>query len=523
MYSFEFAEMESRRETTVPRGWPCVSLGSVERQQGVEIPAAQAQDASAFHCGICLATAHTPIMLPCNHIFCDYCISEYSKRPVGSRLGANSFRRCPYCRGTYTISEMRMLTNFPLDKRRQFEGLQLPCPNQCGSTILGLHTRVHLRILCNRRLVACPSPYCDKRDIEAHLLPIHITECTNYAVGCPSCHLPVREIEFNSHNCFNLQAEVIHGLMDIIALDNGGPIPPQLNPAYPEGRANKLIPPFFTMMEILIGEAELAAAQFRALQAGSVADSSTSDYTNLNSFPITESQLEEELAEDIADEFNTPIFEYELGVEDADNINDIHIEVNLNPAQLSLEEIALRSAIVRQYLVRMRRQTLIEQVRFARVPRDFHDQPNFLFIVRTELTADIDPYGIEIDVNTGRNNASLHLSNTEVINRTGIVRDFISRAVQWHRDRERTNTPALQFNSLSVENVTISAEEPRPSSITRDSTPHQLTPRDDEVIAFRLCIVTSVLIGINLYIAFILLCRCYLKTAHRDLAAFADP
>jgi hypothetical protein len=312
--------------------------------------------------------------------------------------------------------------------------------------------------------------------------------------------------------------------MDIITFGNRVPVPPQFNPSFPEGRADKLIPPFFTMMEILIGEAELAAAQIRALQAGSAVDSSASYYTNLNSFPVTESELEEELAEDIAEEFNTPIFAYELGVEDADNIDDIPIVVNVNPAQLSLEEIAIRSAIVRQYLVQLRRQTLIDQVRFARVPRDFLDQPNFLFIVRTELTAAIDPNGVEIDVNTGRNNASLHLSNAEVINRTGIVRNFISRAVQWHRDREQTNTPALQFNSQAGENVAISAEEPRPLSITRDRVliEHQLTPIDDEVIAFKLYTIKSVLIGIHLYIAFILLCRCYSKTARRDLAAYAD-
>src|SRR6185437_14741776 len=143
-----------------------------------------------YKCGICLSVWRGPTELPCEHIYCLYCL-----------LQAND-KKCPECRQTFKEDEIQI----SLFANKEIRGLKIKCPNECGieGLIIGKdENRIiqHLDQECKqRKLMDCINLGCEEKIVTADF-PQHITlKCQYRVIQCSACQQSILYLNKTKHD-----------------------------------------------------------------------------------------------------------------------------------------------------------------------------------------------------------------------------------------------------------------------------------------------------------------------------------
>ena len=144
----------------------------------------------AILCGFCYSYPLLPIVLPCNHLVCNYCYQS-NFEANNYRLGNDFCTRCPYCKANInhdhvlTIKqEVELHPNSIISN--YYSQAEVYCDNEgCNKLIKLSNLYEHLKYECEYRMVPCAAAYggCpivdDLIDVTAHSLscPFHYTWC----------------------------------------------------------------------------------------------------------------------------------------------------------------------------------------------------------------------------------------------------------------------------------------------------------------------------------------------------------
>ena len=116
---------------------------------------------SEMLCAICRTFPRRAFILPCGHYFCQRCLKEWFFQVENRKFTSTGLltRPCPYCRQPFSRPDINIKS---LD---DFTGtVLLKCVNtDCDIELPPVAMRFHELIYCEKRMINCPSRYCDER------------------------------------------------------------------------------------------------------------------------------------------------------------------------------------------------------------------------------------------------------------------------------------------------------------------------------------------------------------------------
>ncbi|XP_064468726.1 uncharacterized protein LOC135383021 [Ornithodoros turicata] len=138
-------------------------------------------------CTICRGVFRHPVELPCRHVFCRSCISQWLERQSS----------CPNCRHeaapTSVIPALPLVANL-------IASLQTRCPHGECQEKMTLETLQRHILTCEWRQVKCPD--CNVSFRADHFQSHHTNECPKRLIRCTShCGFDVRAEDMPGHNC----------------------------------------------------------------------------------------------------------------------------------------------------------------------------------------------------------------------------------------------------------------------------------------------------------------------------------
>lgn len=137
-------------------------------------------------CPICRVALVAPVITNCDHVFCQKCLVQaHALNPV-----------CPVDRlPLKLVSETRTA---PKIVHNQLDSLQVRCPNSsrgCGLVVSRCLVENHVARYCDKTLVPCPHPSCDKpvarKDVGKG--------CLHYDVECEYCEQVKQKVDLDDH------------------------------------------------------------------------------------------------------------------------------------------------------------------------------------------------------------------------------------------------------------------------------------------------------------------------------------
>ncbi|KAK7756426.1 hypothetical protein SLS62_001652 [Diatrype stigma] len=137
-------------------------------------------------CPICRVALVSPVITNCDHVFCQKClVKAHALNPV-----------CPIDRlPLKLVSETRAA---PKIVHNQLDSLQVRCPNSCrgcASVVARSLVENHVARYCDKTLVPCPHPSCDKpvarKDVGKG--------CLHYDVECEYCEKIKQKVDLEDH------------------------------------------------------------------------------------------------------------------------------------------------------------------------------------------------------------------------------------------------------------------------------------------------------------------------------------
>ncbi|KAK5023169.1 hypothetical protein LTS07_009391 [Exophiala sideris] len=180
---------------------------------------------SHLMCPICHVPFLDPVVLDCDHTFCNSCLKEYRE---GAGNGPRS--ECPTCR-TFLLAGPRKASRLIVNMCNE---IKVRCPNEdCEEIVSRGAVEYHATRECQHQNLQCPDQECGKLVKKKNYVPnqcIHSTdiecdcgaviqlgrggwrkhkdeECPNTVVRCQECDLHIvagdHAQESNSHVCFN--------------------------------------------------------------------------------------------------------------------------------------------------------------------------------------------------------------------------------------------------------------------------------------------------------------------------------
>ena len=137
-------------------------------------------------CPICRVALVSPVITNCDHVFCQKCLVQaHALNPV-----------CPVDRlPLKLVSETRTA---PKIVHNQLDALPVRCPNRsrgCSLVVARSLVENHVTRYCDKTLVACPHPSCDKtvarKDVGKG--------CLHYDVKCEYCEEVKQKVDLEHH------------------------------------------------------------------------------------------------------------------------------------------------------------------------------------------------------------------------------------------------------------------------------------------------------------------------------------
>ncbi|KAK7980053.1 hypothetical protein PG989_012510 [Apiospora arundinis] len=138
-------------------------------------------------CPICRVALVAPVITNCDHVFCQKCLVQaHTLNPV-----------CPVDRqpllklSTETRSAPKLITN-------QLDNLTVRCPNRlrgCDLVVARSLVENHVSRYCDKTLVPCPHPSCDKTIARQDLGK----GCLHYEVTCEFCEQSIQKADLETH------------------------------------------------------------------------------------------------------------------------------------------------------------------------------------------------------------------------------------------------------------------------------------------------------------------------------------
>jgi phage FluMu protein Com len=165
-----------RREAP-PASTPTVDLHALEYDGPVD---------ENLICPICRVPLVSPVITHCDHVFCHRClVTAHALNPC-----------CPVDRlPLRLVSETHTA---PKIVHNQLDNLPVKCPNRalgCGLVVARSLVENHVSRYCEKTLVPCPHPSCDKtvarRDVGKG--------CLHYDVSCEFCDQTLQRAELEEH------------------------------------------------------------------------------------------------------------------------------------------------------------------------------------------------------------------------------------------------------------------------------------------------------------------------------------
>lgn len=201
---------------------------------------------SHLMCPICHVPFLEPVVLDCDHTFCNSCLKEYRE---GAGTGLRS--ECPTCR-TFSLSGARKASRLIVNMCNE---IKVRCPNEdCEEIVLRGYVEYHATRECQHQKLECPDPKCGKLVKKKNYVPnqcIHSSniecdcgaeiqlgrggwlkhkdeECPNTALKCQSCgeqRLAGDLAEGNDdHVCSNVEGQTCpgrpYGCLDEVTEEN---------------------------------------------------------------------------------------------------------------------------------------------------------------------------------------------------------------------------------------------------------------------------------------------------------------
>lgn len=151
-----------------------------------------------LECGICHCVFYNPMECPCQHMFCEDCITQWL-RDHGT---------CPECRRVTLTSSLtrasRVIRNVILNLRVQCQNRCRGCQEVCSVE----HYEVH-RKNCPYQLTKCPNGNCGLEVMLKDKAKHEDTECVFYLASCPVCKEYLIRHALLDHNCFRVLKEEV--------------------------------------------------------------------------------------------------------------------------------------------------------------------------------------------------------------------------------------------------------------------------------------------------------------------------
>lgn len=137
-------------------------------------------------CPICRVPFISPVITACDHVFCHNCIVQaHALNPV-----------CPVDRlPMKLVSETR---SAPKIIHNQLDNLSVRCPNSsrgCGLIVSRSLVENHVARYCDKTLVPCPHPSCDKTVVRKDISK----GCLHYDVKCEYCQQVKQKADLEEH------------------------------------------------------------------------------------------------------------------------------------------------------------------------------------------------------------------------------------------------------------------------------------------------------------------------------------
>ena len=151
-------------------------------------------------CPVCHEVPRHPLWTPCNHMFCEKCITEGFRLCIN--LDYDQFNEltvpCPMCRQRFTVQQLRYPTT--ADSARFYDKLILHCSNT-DCDFVGFYAQVlgH-EPLCPKRPVNCAAPRCLKI-LSADKMIEHYKSCMHREAVCKTCTMRYFPNRTTPHNC----------------------------------------------------------------------------------------------------------------------------------------------------------------------------------------------------------------------------------------------------------------------------------------------------------------------------------
>ncbi|KAF2842141.1 hypothetical protein M501DRAFT_905453, partial [Patellaria atrata CBS 101060] len=165
-----------------------------------------------LYCPICRCPLEKPARLPCDHIFCEDCLTS-SLEAETTRWAQLHLRRkntCPECRTPLEKPEERM--NIPRIILRMLDDLVVKCPNQeegCEWTGKRAEVQDHLDRYCELTLVPCQKEGCCEKIARKY----EKEDCLHVEVACNKCDGRYMKKDLDEHkrgSCLMAESECPH-------------------------------------------------------------------------------------------------------------------------------------------------------------------------------------------------------------------------------------------------------------------------------------------------------------------------
>jgi hypothetical protein len=197
-----------------PKNLPHLAINKWKFEQGFRERCVDGVLDGTSLCAICRGFPRNPTTLdPCGHLFCAPCIKKwYGLRAEAHGLFVTDVTApCPSCRTPFRSGEILTWELWQKWAQLSYNSKIVRCPFKCGFQGTYDATDKHQVFQCPKRKIECPSECCAVRGPAAYVEHVHFPRCPMLRVTCPTCRLPVKPAEVNSHYCIERLQEALLG------------------------------------------------------------------------------------------------------------------------------------------------------------------------------------------------------------------------------------------------------------------------------------------------------------------------